>query len=267
MKKYLALIVIIFSALAMYSFTTFNANVDDIFKTLGIPAAHAKDLVWKSFVGKNLSLPANSSIKTYPLNKRVAAVYEIGAYVKSYLISPDFKNQYQQLREERRPVAPATMQQRINAEIAEFTRALKESEEACKRVSPELKSIYEVSIKKYKQYITSLENEYDPQHSELIEGISTRYGYDMGDYVFRVRQFEKEYPADVRAFIKLRLQEFLQLSSNVDFNARLVESSGKKRFVNQTYESRPAVWKYCFRAGKESTEAARSLAKQWLKEI
>jgi hypothetical protein len=267
MKKKVVLAIAIFSVLAMYSFTTFNARVDDIFKTLGIPVSHAKEYIWKSFAAGNISFPANSNIRNYPASKRAAAVYELGTYVKNFLLSPDFNKQYQQLRDARRPAAPATIQQRIDAQIADYTRSLKQSEEAYRKAAPELKQIYEAGINKYKQLISSLEHEYDPQHAKLIEGITIQYDYDMGDYSYRLKKFEKEYPADVRAFIKIRLQEFLHLSANVDFSAALTDNSGTKKFINAAYEAKPAVWKYCFRAGKESTLAARSLAEQWIKEM
>ena len=251
----------------MFSFASFNNRVDDILKTLGIPATHAKDHILKSFAGKYFSFPQRTTIKNYSQNKRVATVNQIGAYVKYYLFSSDFAREYQQLREEKRPTAPATIEERVNKEIAEYTRLLKETEDASRSVSPEMKTMYESSIKKYKSRISALENEYDPQHLEQIEGIIIQHDYDMGDYKFKLKQFEKEYPSDVRTFIKIRLQEFLQITSNIDFNAELVQKSGKKIFVNPTYEEKTAAWKYCFRAGRPSTEAARALAQQWLKEI
>jgi hypothetical protein len=267
MKKDLLLVIVTVSTFVMYSFTTFNSRVDDIFKTLGIPAANAKDHIWKSFAGRYFSFPTGANIKNVPADKRVAAIQEIGAYIKEYLLSADFNKQYEAFREQRRPLSPATMHERIKAQIADYNQQLSESQLRNKTADPELKPLYEASIKMYKQLITSLENAYDPDYSRQIEGMTIQYDYDMGDYAYRMKQFEKEYPADVRAFIKLRLREFIQLSTNVDFNAQLVEKNGKKKFINHVYESKSEIWKYCFRAGKQSTEAARALAEQWLKEI
>jgi hypothetical protein len=267
MKKYLLLAILTVSTFVMYSFTIFNSRVDDIFKTLGIPEANAKDHIWKSFAGKYLSFPSGANIKNIPAGKRVATIQEIGTYVKDYLLSADFNKQYQAFREQKRPLSPATMHERIKAQIADYNQLLSESQLRYKTADPELKPLYEASVKKYKQLITSLENAYDPDYSRQIEGMTIQCHYDMGDYAYRLKQFEKEYPADVRAFIKLRLREFLQLSANVDFNAELVERNGKKGFVNQAYESKSAVWKYCFRAGEQSTGAARAIAEQWIKEI
>lgn len=41
----------------------------------------------------------------------------------------------------------------------------------------------------------------------------------------------------------------------------------KKRFVNQSFESKRTEWKQWFRAGKDVTESARTFAKEWLSEL
>jgi hypothetical protein len=35
-------------------------------------------------------------------------------------------------------------------------------------------------------------------------------------------------------------------------------------FVNPEYERKPSDWKFIFRSGKESSDAARVVATQWL---
>ncbi len=59
----------------------------------------------------------------------------------------------------------------------------------------------------------------------------------------------------------------LETTKDVDFNAKLTEQYGKKRFVNPAYEAKSAEWKMAFRAGKEVTEVTRSFAQQWLNEL
>lgn len=267
MKKNLLIALTLISLVTAYSFTTINEKVDDVFKTLGLPESEAKTHIWKSFTGKYFSVPSNAFIKKYPRNKRAAAVYEIGSYVKSYFLSSEFSRQYQILREQKKPKAPLTIQDRVKIEHTELSMLLKESQAGYDKASDPLKPLYEASVKKYKQAILALENDYDPQHARQMEGILIQNEYDMADYQYKLRQFQKEYPADVRAFIRLRLQEFLQVTLNVDFNAKLVELSGKKKFVNESYETKHPAWKYCFRAGKESTIAARALATEWLTQI
>ena len=260
MKKFLFLFTGFVTTLAFYSFNTSN-RVDDLLKELGIPAAHAKNYIWKSFIGEAFSLPSNPNIENYPENKRATAVQVFGAYIKDYLTSADFAKQYQILREEKKPKLPPSVQERIKKEINNLYLALKEAEDASRKAGTELKSIYEASMRKYKQSINALENDYDPQHAGQIEGIVTQYDYDMSDYRFKLKQFEKKYPADVKLFIRNRLQDFLQLSSTVHFDAH------GQNLAGPGYEERPQAWKYCFLAGKDATTAARKLAAKWMKEI
>jgi hypothetical protein len=85
-----------------------------------------------------------------------------------------------------------------------------------------------------------------------------------------VQEWEQQYPQDQRYFVKHRLQEFLAITSSVDFGAALEKHpyyTNKMIFANPEYERKPEEWKKTFRAGKEATTAARQFAQQWLKEL
>ncbi|MET0243318.1 MAG: hypothetical protein ABW174_07615, partial [Flavitalea sp.] len=60
---------------------------------------------------------------------------------------------------------------------------------------------------------------------------------------------------------------FLEVTSDIDFNAQLKEKNGKMIFVNPAYEGKSADWKRAFRSGREAVLAARSFAQEWLKEL
>ena len=74
---------------------------------------------------------------------------------------------------------------------------------------------------------------------------------------------ENRYPADPNELIKKRLEEFLEISETVDFNA---EMNGRM-FANPKYESKDDKWKMCYRAGEDVVTAARGEAKKWLEEL
>ena len=74
---------------------------------------------------------------------------------------------------------------------------------------------------------------------------------------------EKRYPSDAKELIKQRLNEFLDVSATVDFDAQL----NGRMFANPTYEARSQQWKMCYRAGKQVVAAAREEAQAWLKEL
>ena len=72
---------------------------------------------------------------------------------------------------------------------------------------------------------------------------------------------------DPQVQLAKRLQAFLDATADVDFGAETTASGGLKRFVNEEYESKPSEWKMCYRAGKETTEALRAFASEWLAEL
>ncbi len=74
---------------------------------------------------------------------------------------------------------------------------------------------------------------------------------------------DKKMPADPNELIKKRLEKFLDISSTVDFEARLNGS----QFANPEYEKKSDQWKMCYRAGKAVIAAAREEVAAWLKEL
>jgi len=63
------------------------------------------------------------------------------------------------------------------------------------------------------------------------------------------------------------MQQFLDETDDIDFNAVLETKNGKKIFVNRAYESKGNRWKMGFRAGKEVVETARAFIQNWMTEI
>lgn len=68
----------------------------------------------------------------------------------------------------------------------------------------------------------------------------------------------------VEPLVASRLKQFLELSADVDFQARLVTKNGVSRFADPRLESRSPEWKLCFRAGPQTLAAARAYAGDWL---
>ena len=83
----------------------------------------------------------------------------------------------------------------------------------------------------------------------------------------QVADWEAKYPSNHLLFVKKRLQQFLDETSNIDFSAELVEKNGRKYFVKQEYEHKGNRWKLAYRAGREVIEPARAFVQQWINEI
>ena len=88
-----------------------------------------------------------------------------------------------------------------------------------------------------------------------------------GQYAADIKKWEQAYPAEASKFVKLRLQEVLKATADIDYNAQLVEKNNKKYFVKKEYESKNPNWKMGFRAGKEVTESMRTMVKAWVLEL
>lgn len=84
------------------------------------------------------------------------------------------------------------------------------------------------------------------------------------DKKLNAKKDESKFPAKASDAVKLRLQEFMDLSATVDFSARL--TSGR-RFENSAYEAKSNEWKACYRAGEPVVRAARQEVEKWLSSI
>ncbi len=67
--------------------------------------------------------------------------------------------------------------------------------------------------------------------------------------------------------IARRLQEFLDVSKDVDFEAKLVPAGSKMRFADPQYEEELPEWKLYDRSGRDAVAAAREVAQVWLKAL
>ena len=90
---------------------------------------------------------------------------------------------------------------------------------------------------------------------------------DWQYYIGQVKKWEEEYPAHQNIIIKRRLQQYLEIVGTVDFSAALKDVNGKMKFVNSTYEYKPAEWKKVYRAGKEVNDVAKSFVTSRIKEL
>jgi hypothetical protein len=125
-----------------------------------------------------------------------------------------------------------------------------------------------------KEYTSSDEFEKDYQKwrkNRLNPGQKTRIGLpkfrkvldNAVDNAVDSKENDSRYPSDPQKLVKKRLEEFLEVSGSVNFDARL---SGNG-FVDAEYQNKSDQWKMCFRAGREVVNAAREEAKVWLGEL
>jgi hypothetical protein len=90
---------------------------------------------------------------------------------------------------------------------------------------------------------------------------------NMAAYKNDLRRWEAEYPGNFNELLKRKLKEFLQLTSDINYEAKLTPRWGKMVFADPALEVKDPFWKACFRSGKTTVDAARAYAQQWLVEL
>ncbi|HEX8314382.1 MAG TPA: hypothetical protein VF609_05295 [Flavisolibacter sp.] len=115
-----------------------------------------------------------------------------------------------------------------------------------------------------KEELKALKDPKDPKHQTYREQAGDMSGFDSENYQMHLKEFEKNFPPAASQLIRNRLQAFLHLTQDINFNAALIEKNGKKVFADPKLEAKDALWKRCFRAGPETINAARKFAQEWL---
>lgn len=73
--------------------------------------------------------------------------------------------------------------------------------------------------------------------------------------------------SDFRPQLRQRLNGFIALCNDVDFNAKLIPSGNKQEFFNPLYQRKPAEWKFLYRLGKVPVMEAKAVAQEWLADL
>lgn len=241
-------------------------------QTLDLTKEDAENAIWYSFSTGSYNGPAKETFHNFAVPVRVAMVKEIGAFAKAYTGTEDFKKKYAQYRENRKPSPPEplkTLAETRKESRATIQKALLEAEENAKKATGDTKKIYEGVIPVFKQQLKDLDDPNNPMYSAEMEAM-VKQGHDdqVKAYQESLKEWEKKNPTTPNAMIKETLKYFLEISSTVDFNAKLKKGpENRMLFVNPEYENQTSDWKYIYRSGKESTDAARVIATQWLGEL
>jgi hypothetical protein len=259
-----------FGSTLLFSFTSARLTAD-LWGQLGLNQQETSTRIKESFLRGYLQHHGVRGLKSLAVTDRAAVTKDLATFAKQYVQSEAFNKEYQQYRESTKPMAPEparTKEQIRQEQIQQYQETIKNTEEVLKQANPELRKIMEDGLI---QLRGELKKWQDPEFDLLkmmAEGEQQKYAHDLNRYKESMAQWEQNYPADPRHLVRLRLQEFLEKTKEVDYAAQLTDGrNGKKIFANPDYERKPADWKKAYRAGKEATETARTFAQAWLKEI
>lgn len=252
------------------SFTTSERLADDIWKQLGMTKIQGTDGVKQSFLNGYLHYYGARNARNIAVGNRGGVAKDLLAYTKQYIGSETFKKEYDLLRKQAKPIPSErkvrTKEEIRKEELARLEKSVKESQEIMK-TSAEMAKIMKPVIEMNKKTIEEYKKTDNKTIELMYQGELDGAERDKIYYQESVVRWEKEFPADYRQLIAVRLQKYLDLAATVDFNAELKQAGNKKKFVNPAYEGKAYDWKQIYRAGKEVYNVAKPFAEQWIKEL
>lgn len=259
----------VFGIVVIVAASAFTAT---FLETLKLARADAEAAIWRSFSYGAYGGPVSASWHNFGVPVRVAMVEEIGAFARTYSRSEDFKKRYAEYRNDQKPSAPKPFEgvEGMKREQREsLTKSIRESKESLKNLGGEVRKSMEEGIKNMENMLKEVDNPSNPMFSpEMNNMLKQGWDQEYQNYQRALEAWNREWPESPSTLIRNRLNYFLELSSTVDFTARLSRSpNGKMVFINPAYESKPSDWKLLYRCGKESVEAARGVARAWLVEL
>lgn len=229
--------------------------------------AHLVDAVWYG------NLPVYPSSKLYYAGSPAARVAFVKVFLNTarlYSESAAFKSEYAKRREEARPKAPAAKgsaaQQLSDAQAAQ-RKQLADLKAQVSKMTPEMQQQMQPTIKMLEEQLKQQAS--DPQQQAIMKQMyEAQAKGEQEDYQKSLAKWATDYPEQPGALIAKRLKDFLALTADIDFSARVEPAGGGgMRFANPAYEAKNSNWKLCYRAGREPVAAARAVAEDWMRQL
>lgn len=241
-------------------------QVPSVLQELSLREADARDGFFASLWDGFPDIRAGQrGFKAASPDRRAAMVTALGSFVKAYTQTPLFRSRYAEYWEANRPRPPAPPKS-VADQNTEAQESIRKMEESIKTMPPEMRQQMEEMVKSMRAQQEAMQK--DPQmQAMLAQGAKAAEEAGEKQYRERLSQYDKDHPKNPDVLIARRLQEFLDISSTVDFDAKLVKRGSLMRFEKTEDEERSNEWKLCYRAGREATAAARTFAAAWLKEL
>lgn len=245
------------------------ATAQDHLANLGITAGRAREAVFDSFIGDTISLAGDHTVfKTASSAARVAIVNFALTLARTFVETEDFTRRYADHREANGP-DPLPEEPSVDAILAKqragFEAQVDEMRKMFDQITAAQRATLEAGWKDMRAQLTDLET--GPRRAELEQALRQQRLGQVRDREEAMKQLDAAWPADARTMVATRLRRFLQVSSDVDYGAKLIDKGGTKVFADPALEARPKEWKLCFRAGKPATDAARAFAQKWLADL
>jgi hypothetical protein len=236
---------------------------------LGVTPGRAREAVFDTIAMGSVSLIGNAGVFTRASTEvRVALVTGVAAFARAYVESQEFAARYADHREANQPDPPpptGSADEILAGQRADWEKQVEQIRGFFPEITPEQRATLERGFEEVRERFKRMET--DAYKAGLEATLAERRAEQMKAYEASREAFEKQFPRDPRTLVASRLRAFLELTRDIDYGARLVERGGTKRFADATLEARPREWKLCFRAGRAATDAARTFAEGWLRDL
>jgi flagellar biosynthesis GTPase FlhF len=247
-------------------------KVDDVLSQVGIEPSEAREHIWRSFSGGYISYPSVATLKKIAVGDRAGVVQAVAELARAESKSPAFLKKYLEYRESTKPKPPEPPKpvSKLREEMKEeHKRSLRNLEEQIAKMPADQRAMMQEVMASMRETGKLLDDPENPMFSPEMDKLNRQfYEEELSRYREELAEWEQRYPPTPNAMIKSWLEQFLDVSKDVDFSAKLIPGEGGKMvFANPAYEQRSPAWKMCFRAGKETVQAARMAAAEWLKEL
>jgi len=219
--------------------------------------------------GRTYHEQAFETFRALAAGDRAAVVKSGLAWIKSYAASSEFTSGYAAFRDSHKPEPPEavpTVEEYFAKQKKDLEAQVAESRKALEAADAETRKTLETAFKQMRDQILSKEKDAD-QRNVIAQMLEMQRSEQQNEYTEKLAAWNRNFPEDPETLISGRIREFLEMSADVDFSAKLLEKNGVKVFGNEDYEARSQSWKLCYRAGKEATLAARAFLEKWLGEL
>jgi hypothetical protein len=248
---------------------TAGLTAKDTLEQFNLAKEEAASLVLNALVNDTIPYGVVSeAFKAAKPVERPGMINSAVAWIKAYTKTPEFAQNYKLWHDENKPTPPAggSAAEEMAKQKSEFQKMVEETKKNLKNVPPEMRKELEKSLNEAIAQQKEMEKNQEMQ-AAISQGLQEEQKNRQEEYGRKLREFEAKYPVDPKRLIALRLRSFLDLSAAIDFAAKLFDLDDLKIFADESYEKKPDTWKLCFRAGRESVQAARIAANSWLTEI
>lgn len=274
MKKIMLYLLLLICSGMILSFSYVYYRFNEVLKSLDLTEERAQRYVLENLESGGFSAPVTAAAMAIPAGKRADIVNKLGDYVKAYVNSPAFNTKYQEKRDNWNIKSwDDLLDEQIRHELKDIEEDLENAPSVIANASAAMKPMYERELKKMQERKAALTDPKHPKHAqyrkETEADLMEREDKQafMENYKNEMADLEKKLPADFNVLLRKRLQEFLQETANIPWDAKLEKKGRKMVFVDPELEKKGFAWKARFRCGKEVVDAARSYAQAWLKTL